>query len=170
MSAPFEALIGNGLQVKAGRLSASDTEAERVLGAAIARATQHEIAVGEAFRWLVVPRRGGLRPLMVQLVPVVGVANDFLNPVSAIVLLTDLEANVTGPEKGVLADAFGLAPAEARLAAQIVAGETLPEIAHREGVSRETLRSRLKSIFEKTGTSRQSELVLLLAKLVGPRP
>ena len=168
MSAPFEALVGNGLQVKAGRLIASDAEAERALGAAIARATRCEAVVGEAFQWVVLPRRDGLRPLMAQLVPIVGVANDFLNPVSAIVLLTDLEASAAGPEKHLLAAAFALAPAEARLAAQIVAGDTLPEIARREGVSRETLRSRLKSIFEKTGTSRQSELVLLLAKLVGP--
>src|SRR5262249_61953262 len=99
-----------------------------------------------------------------------GAAKYFLKRISAIVLLPDLESNAAGPERRVLAAAFGMAPAEARLAAQIVAGETLPEIAQREGISRETLRSRLKSIFEKTGTSRQSELVLLLAKLIGPPP
>jgi len=170
MSAPFEALIGNGLQVKAGRLCSWEPDADRALSSAIDRAVRDDGEIGEAYTWVVLPRRNGLRPLMAQTIPVVGVANDFLNLVSAIIILTDLEASSAGPARAVLLQAFGLAPSEARLAAQIAAGRTLPELAQAEAISRETLRSRLKSIFDKTGTSRQSELVLLLSKLTAPAP
>jgi DNA-binding CsgD family transcriptional regulator len=68
----------------------------------------------------------------------------------------------------VLQQAFGLTAAEAVLAAQIAMGKNISTIATEGGRSRETLRSRLKSIFEKTGTSRQAELALLLSKLISP--
>ena len=72
-----------------------------------------------------------------------------------------------GPRPSVVAlqQAFGFSPAEAKLAADIALGKTLLEIAAQSGVSKETLRSRLKSIFGKTATSRQSELALLLSRI-----
>jgi DNA-binding CsgD family transcriptional regulator len=82
--------------------------------------------------------------------------------------LTDLETADAGPVAAVLEQAFGLTPAEARLASQIAAGKTLAEIARQQGSGRETLRSQLKAVFEKTGTSRQAELALLLSKLAAP--
>ena len=106
-----------------------------------------------------------LRPLVAQVVPVVGLANDVLHSVGAIVILTDLETAGRGPAETVLEQAFGFTPAEARLAAQIAAGKTLAEISRQEGSARETLRSRLKTVFEKTGTGRQAELALLLSKV-----
>jgi DNA-binding CsgD family transcriptional regulator len=168
MSASCEALVGNGLQVKAGRLGSWEVNADRAFAAAIDRAARHESELKEPCASVVLPRRGGLRPLIAQVIPIVGAANDFLSLVSAIVILTDFEAVSAGPTRQVLGQAFGLTPSEARLAAQIAAGETLPEIALAERTSRETLRSRLKSIFHKTGTSRQAELVLLLSKLATP--
>jgi DNA-binding CsgD family transcriptional regulator len=113
----------------------------------------------------VLPRRNGLRPLVAEVVPVVGLAHDVLHLVAAIVTLTDLEAAGSSPSEALLEQAFGLTPAEARLASQIAAGKTLAEIATEEGSARETLRSRLKSVFHKTGTGRQAELTLLLSKI-----
>jgi DNA-binding CsgD family transcriptional regulator len=57
---------------------------------------------------------------------------------------------------------FGLTLAEARLAFQLVAGETLRSAAVKLGISYETTRSSLKNIFRKTETSRQAELVLAI--------
>lgn len=56
----------------------------------------------------------------------------------------------------------GLSPAEARLAAALVAGRELPAYAEVAGITSETARGYLKSIFGKTGTSRQSALVAAL--------
>ena len=57
---------------------------------------------------------------------------------------------------------FGLTLAEARLALQLVAGETLRSAAAKLGISYETTRSSLKNIFKKTETCRQAELVLVV--------
>jgi DNA-binding CsgD family transcriptional regulator len=69
-----------------------------------------------------------------------------------------------GPPAGLLSGAFGLTPAEARLAT-IIAGGRNPELAAEElQISRATARNRLKAIFAKTATRRQSELVALLSR------
>jgi DNA-binding CsgD family transcriptional regulator len=60
---------------------------------------------------------------------------------------------------------FGLTAAEAGLAAEIVKGDGREAAARRRGISVATARSQLSSIFEKTGTHRQAELVHLLLEL-----
>ena len=67
--------------------------------------------------------------------------------------------------QGVLRDIFGLTKAEARVAARISCGETLQDIACAHHVSVQTARMQLKSIFAKTHTRRQAELVALLSRL-----
>lgn len=57
---------------------------------------------------------------------------------------------------------YGLTPAERRLAMLLLKGKMLSDAAELVGVSVHTVRSQLKSILHKTGTSRQSELVKLL--------
>jgi DNA-binding CsgD family transcriptional regulator len=57
---------------------------------------------------------------------------------------------------------FGLTPAEARLALHLVAGETLRSAEVKLSISYETARTHLKNIFDKTGTSRQAELVIAI--------
>ncbi|MGH1587909.1 helix-turn-helix transcriptional regulator [Methylobacterium phyllosphaerae] len=60
---------------------------------------------------------------------------------------------------------FELTPAEARLAALIVAGATPVEAAELQGLSVSTVRSHLSSIFFKTHTTRQSEFIALASRL-----
>lgn len=60
---------------------------------------------------------------------------------------------------------FGLTAAEGRLAAELSRGVPLATIARSRNVSIATLRTQLASIFAKTGTSRQPELVALLARV-----
>lgn len=60
---------------------------------------------------------------------------------------------------------FGLTAAEGRLAAELSRGVPLSTIALSRDVSVTTLRTQLASIFGKTGTSRQPELVALLARV-----
>ena len=54
---------------------------------------------------------------------------------------------------------FGLTPAEARLAALLASDYTLDEAAAYLGLTVGTVRTRLKRLFEKTGTNRQASLV-----------
>lgn len=64
--------------------------------------------------------------------------------------------------------AFKLTAAEARALAGIVSGRSIDEMAAAAGVSRETIRSQLKSLYVKTGASAQIDLVRL-AQSSAPR-
>ena len=69
------------------------------------------------------------------------------------------------PPAAILAKAFHLTPSEAKLACIIARGAP-PDTAARElKISRETARNQLKSVFAKTDTHRQSELVALLLQV-----
>lgn len=57
---------------------------------------------------------------------------------------------------------FGLTPAEACCARQVLRCDGLAAYARRAGISEATARTHLKHVFEKTGTRRQAQLVRLL--------
>lgn len=57
---------------------------------------------------------------------------------------------------------YGLSQAEARLAQHLVQGQTLNNIAQTTGVSINTVRTQLQSIFAKVGVTRQAELAYVL--------
>jgi len=61
---------------------------------------------------------------------------------------------------------FGLTPAEARLALHLAAGETLRSAEAKLSIRYETARTHLKSIFQKTGTCRQAELVVAIVTAI----
>lgn len=60
---------------------------------------------------------------------------------------------------------FNLTPAEARLAAALASGAWLQNYAQTSGVSINTVKTQLRMLFQKTGTSRQVDLVRLLLEL-----
>ena len=62
---------------------------------------------------------------------------------------------------------FALTAAEARLAAHLTGGETIAELSEALGISLAAARNQLRSLFAKTGTHRQGELVALFAHLPG---
>src|SRR4029079_1502421 len=57
---------------------------------------------------------------------------------------------------------FSLTPAEIALVDKLLAGKSLQEAARERKITYETARSTLKSVFFKTGTHRQSELIIRL--------
>jgi DNA-binding CsgD family transcriptional regulator len=65
-----------------------------------------------------------------------------------------------------LVSVYSLTPSEAQVAISLANGHSIDEIAVRSSHSSHTIRSQLKSVFRKTGVSRQSELIKLL--LTGP--
>jgi DNA-binding CsgD family transcriptional regulator len=60
---------------------------------------------------------------------------------------------------------FGLSPVECRIAIQLAEGLSLKEIAAAQGTQHDTVRKQLRSIFEKTSTNRQPELIRLMLHL-----
>ncbi len=59
---------------------------------------------------------------------------------------------------------YALTPSEVRVAAGLAEGRSLSDIAAEAGIQVTTVRNQLKSVFAKTSTPRQGELV---AKLLG---
>jgi DNA-binding CsgD family transcriptional regulator len=86
------------------------------------------------------------------------------HPASAIIMLADA-SRVSLPTEAQLKRAFGLSDGEARLANHLAAGQTLEAAASLCGISYETARKRVKVVFEKTDTRRQSELVALITRI-----
>jgi len=72
------------------------------------------------------------------------------------------------PDPGTLELAFELTTAEAELASALATGLSLSQCAQQRRVSLHTVRSQLKQIFTKTGTSRQTDLVRLLLATTAP--
>ena len=85
------------------------------------------------------------------------------------IIISDPENKAAIPAE-TLTVLFGLTPAEARLAIALANGNSLTEAADRHRVRHETARKQLKSIFIKTHTNRQGELLRLLNGLIGPLP
>lgn len=67
-----------------------------------------------------------------------------------------------------MAQLYSLTPSEVKTLVGIVEQGSIPAVAKANNVSAETIKTHLKHIFEKTGTSRQAELVKLVAGIVSP--
>ena len=103
-------------------------------------------------------------PVIVRIWPFKGLSHPTAQEVRAVLTL-----NAIGPRPGapaaILAKTFHLTPSEAKLACIMARGAS-PCIAARElKISRDTARNQLKSVFAKTDTHRQSELVALLVQV-----
>lgn len=105
------------------------------------------------------------RPLQVTAIPLSRRrANPFLLHQAAMVLMVTDPALKTGLPGEWLQQRYGLTAAEVRLALSLMDGLGLREAASRNRLTYETARSYLKIIFQKTGASRQSQLVSLLLR------
>lgn len=80
-----------------------------------------------------------------------------------LVLLLQDVAQGHAPSQSRLIERFGVTPAEAKLIPHLVGGLTLTAAAQALGISRNTARAQLSSIFIKTGVNRQTQLVKLVA-------
>lgn len=82
-----------------------------------------------------------------------------------VMLLFYHPASAPSIDPGLLYAAFGLTPAECRIASLLAEGLSLKEIASRQGTQHDTIRKQLQSIYQKTSTNRQPDLIRLLLHL-----
>lgn len=163
----------DGLRLQQGRLQAEQgAEARRLahaLEAAVsAGARTAAVRRGEAAD-LRVSRPSGRAPYLLTVLPLSPEAAVPFGDagggdgarIRAVVYIVDPAAVAPGLCAR-LGGLFGLTPVEAALVADLLADLTPAEIGDRRGVAISTVRSQLRSIFAKTGTSRQSELMNLV--------
>jgi DNA-binding CsgD family transcriptional regulator len=156
-----EALFGSDLTVRHGRLRAadrvSDVRLQRLIEAAVSPG-------GSVWAEPVVVARHGSPWLLAEAMPMTSFAHDLFNGGDTLLYFTDLVAE-WAPSERLLGRTFQLTAAEARLASSLAAGEGIGAASARLAISRETVRTQLRAIFAKTGTSRQAELTALLSRL-----
>ena len=178
----LEAIGCGGLILdKAGRVLQTNERARRYLGAELSgRRTgggEENDGIQEALRaalrastevlpqlgqYIVVPRAGS-RPLILRSIQASHQSGAEADATTALIVL-DME-DCMRPDEELLRDMFLLTAAEIRLARRLSCGENLTDIAADIGISTGTLRVQLKTLFLKTGTRRQGELIALLAHL-----
>jgi DNA-binding CsgD family transcriptional regulator len=161
-----EKILGEGgaFALRAGKLCTVQPAASRVLEKLIAAAASIDPALRTGGSMALLAE-GRMKPFSVIVAPVG--RDRFISlreGLSVCVCVTDLEAEARLPEDA-LRDVLGLTPAETRLARALFAGANLQEAANRFDVSLNTVRVQLASVFDKTQTNRQSDLIALLSRL-----
>ena len=163
VNAAAEAVFDEDVKIKDRCLFVRDPEARVLLKEAVDQLITSPRLNPLAVEPVVVKRRAKL-PVILRIWPFDGAARVPTQEVRALLTLNALGPK-PGPTAALLAKTFRLTPAEAKLAGVIARGAS-PEIAAAElKISRETARNHLKSVFAKTDTHRQSELVALLLQV-----
>jgi DNA-binding CsgD family transcriptional regulator len=161
----FEALVPGVVQSLSGRVRLTEPVARRQFDDTIARLRFE--ASGGPVRPIAVGGRSGNPPVILHLLPLRGTMLDAHSSAATLLVTVKAEPRPT-PSPHILQRLFGLSPAEARVAFGIAKCQTVGAIAESSGVSRETVRSQLKTVLAKTGTRRQLDLAVLLAGLQLP--
>lgn len=140
------------------RIALIDSAANRLLTAAIAEL--HDVQ-STAVRSFAARSAAGEDRVVGHLIPTPGLARDMFGGGSGILILTPITAPEP-PDVALIRGLFDLTPREAVVARAIAQGLTVDDIAGRDGVSPETVRTQVKAVLGKTGTGRQVEAAVLL--------
>lgn len=150
---------GKGLRLRREHIEAVDSDdnatLQRLIAGATGRLNQVDAARGGVLRLASASGRPGLSVA----VSAIGGETSWASIVpAAFVLVTDPSAQPVPPDE-MVRELFGLTSAEMRVAARLAAGDSPEHVARALGVSITTVRWHLASLYRKTGTGRQAELV-----------
>ncbi len=113
-------------------------------------------------RSVAVPSDNEEAPVVFHLVPIRGRAHDLFVSAEAFLIAT-VASRPKAPPFEILNTLFDLTPAEARVARMLTSGLSAVEIAEAGKVSTDTIRGQIKSMLQKSGMHRQSDLIVFLA-------
>ena len=102
--------------------------------------------------------------MVAHIVPIRRSAHDIFARAYALLVVTPLTARRAPPVE-LLRSLFDLTSSEARVARGLATGESLGDIAASGSVTRNTVRSQLQQVLEKTGCTRQAEITALLSNV-----
>ena len=162
----------DGLRDQDGRLGAALPEEDKTLQELVARAVPYAGGTG-AGGSMAVSREHAASRLQLHVSPVGmdGTVEPRSGRTGALVLVID-PADRLRLDPGAVGTLLGLTPAESHIAAALVEGMSVRDIAARTGRSVTTVKWHIRHIFAKRGLSRQSDLVRLamsIADLPGIR-
>ncbi|MGE0734020.1 MAG: helix-turn-helix transcriptional regulator [Alphaproteobacteria bacterium] len=161
-SRPAERILagGDGLVIFDGRMVAAHPDDDRAFQHALGHAVAPwSVAAGATIS---LRRPSMRRPIQALICPVARPATvlGLLRP-TALIFLVDPE-QLPQHTAATLARLHGLTPAEAAMAADLLAGLSLKDHAERRSITLNTARWRMKQVLAKTGTQSQAELMRAL--------
>lgn len=156
-------LLSGELQVRQGRINCIDQTANDILARSL-RELLWKPSGSSLLAPVMLPRKDR-RPVLAYPVKMSKLSANYFAECHAAIVLIDTEVRRRTPEAA-LRGAFGLTQAEARLTSRLASGDPLDAVCDELGIAKETGRNQLKSVFAKTGTSRQAALVLLIASML----
>lgn len=153
----------DGLHVSHDRFTCIDPKSEEALHKAVSNACDGATPGGSS---LAIRRKGGRAPYLVSVYPLLE-RRRFLAPFGATALLSIADpaprlARLSRQQQVMLR----LTDREAELAGHMRNGHSLASAAEMLGISYNTARVHLSALFEKTNTNRQTDLILMLERLV----
>ncbi|MBK7931822.1 MAG: helix-turn-helix transcriptional regulator [Bryobacterales bacterium] len=162
-SAAAIAAARDGLTVHADGLRASTPHHTNALRRLVALAA-HSAQGGT----LALPRPSQSRPYAITISPLhrEPSAARFGFPVPAVAVVAIDPNHAPVPDTAALKSHFALTSAEARLAALLTQGLSLEQAASSLAITRNTARTHLQHLFQKTSTRKQGELVALLNRVL----
>jgi DNA-binding CsgD family transcriptional regulator len=165
-----ENLLGGGaIRMRNGRVVATDAAATRALADAFAAAGQRDIAIGRSGLSIALPAADGENYVAHILPLTTGERRHAGAKYSAVAAMFVHKAALDIPAAPeVMARTFGLTVTELRVLTAIVSVGGVPETANALGVAETTVKTHLHRVFAKTGTSRQADLVGLVAGFASP--
>jgi DNA-binding CsgD family transcriptional regulator len=156
-----EALFDNDFYIRNRRLIISDSNSRRYFEALTQKLDTLPDTDALSGTEPMVIRRGGKHPIIAKVLPVPAAARNAFHGARALLTFGPVGPKPR-PNASLLSRAFGLTSAEAKLAATLADGTSLKEAAKELTISSQTARTQLKTVFMKTDTHRQSQLVALL--------
>jgi DNA-binding CsgD family transcriptional regulator len=162
LNGPAQKLLGDDFNVRAGRPVARDRASNHRLQQLIASALAAKRGTETSYEPAVIARAEAPW-LIADAMPVTSFGSDLFNAGRVVLVLTDLTL-LSVPDETRLRLVFSLTAAEAKLAKTMASGNGIEAAAALLRVNRETARTQLKAVFAKTNTSRQAELVALVAR------
>jgi DNA-binding CsgD family transcriptional regulator len=156
--------LGSCIRIVDGRLAGIERASNEHFQSLITAAAQPQGGMSADQESFVLLPGLGARPVIAYATSIPSVRNEEVAGLGAIILLVNQDGHRV-PDAKLLGALFAFTPAEMRLAVALARGLDLQSIAQTHKATVGTLRVHLKSIFEKTNTSRQAELILLLARL-----
>jgi DNA-binding CsgD family transcriptional regulator len=152
-----------------GAFSVTDPAADQALSDIIAVAHDGDDAIGTRGITILLAPRHAERHVAHVLPLTSGTRRQAGLTYSSVAAVFVRKASLDGPTPTeAMVDAYKLTPAELRVLLAIVQIGGVPDAAPILGVSETTVRTHLQHIFEKTNTSRQADLVKLVASFISP--
>jgi len=158
-----QSLMDRDLRVVDHELRSFNEGETALIRRAIQQVLRSEARVGSELVEGVSIERSDQRPLYMRIQRLAGEIDLFAYSVALAVIEIPEQQRTAQPST--LRKAFGLTEQEAMIAVRLCEGLSLREISEVTERSYETVRTHMKSILQKTGTSRQGELIALVAKM-----